>query len=59
MAKPASAWKADLEERDQRIRNLQAQLVALHREAREAAALRIEVTTLRALLAKAEAKPQN
>ncbi len=58
LAKPASAWKADLEERDQRIRNLQAQLVALHREAREAAALRIEVTKLRTLLANAEAKPQ-
>jgi len=57
-ANPAAALKADLEERDQRIRNLQAQIVALHREAREAAGLRIEVKNLRALLAKAEAKPR-
>lgn len=58
LANPASAFKADLEERDQRIRNLQAQVVALHREARQATALRMEVHKLRALLAKADAKPQ-
>ena len=57
-ANSTATLKADLEERDQRIRNLQAQMVALHREAREVAALRTEVKKLRALLANAEAKPQ-
>ena len=47
--------RADLEVRDQRIRSLQAQMVALHREARDAAGLRTEVKKLRALLATAEA----
>ena len=58
LADSAATLKAHIAERDQRIRNLQAQMVTLHREAREAAALRIEIKKLRALLAKAEGKPR-
>ncbi|MEO8383934.1 MAG: hypothetical protein ABI583_01730 [Betaproteobacteria bacterium] len=47
-----------LQERNQRIRILQTQMVALHREARDAVALRVEIRKLRSLLAKAEAKPR-
>jgi hypothetical protein len=53
-------YEADLKtavlERDQRIHALQLQLVALHREAKTAGALRTEVKELRAALAKAEKK---
>jgi hypothetical protein len=48
--------KIGIEERDQRIRALQIQMVALHREARKAAALKAELKDLRAALAHAEKK---
>ncbi len=48
--------KTALEERDQRIRKLQAQMVALHKEAQKVAALKAELKELRTALANAEKK---
>lgn len=45
-----------VQERDQRIRTLQMQMVALHKDAKMAAELRAEVKELRAALAKLEKK---
>ncbi len=58
LAESVAELKTNIEERDQRIRSLQAQMVSLHREAREAVALRTELKKLRTLLARAEAKPR-
>lgn len=48
--------KTTVEERDKRIRALQAQMVALHKEARKVTALKAELKELRAALAVAEKK---
>ena len=47
---------AVVQERDQRIRTLQMQMVALHKDAKLVTALRAEVKELRATLAKSEKK---